>query len=99
MDQTELLLGKSEEGARDNFYYVKAYRKGNWKYLAAEHNMFGYAKDKERKIEEELYDLSVDLGETNNLAAQYPEKVEELRTLMEKETEGADPEEIKIIRK
>ena len=99
VDQTELLLGKSEEGARDNFYYVKAYRKGNWKYLAAEHNMFGYAKDKERKIEEELYDLSVDLGETNNLAAQYPEKVEELRTLMEKETEGADPEEIKIIRK
>jgi len=98
VDQTNLLLGKSDEGSRDNFFYVNAYRKGNWKYLAAEHNMFGYARDNERKIEEELYDLSVDLGETNNLAAQYPEKVEELRTLMEKEKEGTDPEEIKSIR-
>ena len=97
VDQTNLLLGKSDEGSRDNFFYVNAYRKGNWKYLAAEHNMFGYARDNERKIEEELYDLSVDLGETNNLAAQYPEKVEELRTLMEKEKEGTDPEEIKSI--
>ena len=98
VDQKGLLLGESENGARDNFFYVNAYRKGNWKYLSAEHNMFGYARDNERKIEEELYDLSVDLGETNNLAAQYPEKVEELRILMEKEKEGCDLEEMMNIR-
>jgi arylsulfatase A-like enzyme len=98
VDQTDLLLGKSETGSRDNFFYVYAYRKGNWKYLAAEHNMFQYARDNERKIEEELYDLSVDISETNNLAAQNPEKVKELRALMEKEKEGLDPSVITKIR-
>ena len=33
---------------------------------------------------EELYDLETDLGERNNLAAEYPEKVAELKALMDK---------------
>jgi len=98
VDQTALLLGESESGARNSFFYVKGYRKGKWKYLAAEHTLYGYSRDPDREIEEELYDLSVDLGETNNLADQYPEMVEELRSLMEEELEGTDPEILKKIR-
>jgi arylsulfatase A-like enzyme len=98
VDQTGLLLGQSVSGARDNFFYVNGYRKGNWKYLAAEHNLYGYARDLDREIEEELYDLSTDLGETTNLAGQYPDVVAELRALMESERENTDTEVLKKIR-
>jgi arylsulfatase A-like enzyme len=98
VDQTGLLFGESEPGARDSFFYVRGYRKGKWKYLAAEHTLYGYSRDPDREIEEELYDLSVDLGETNNLADQYPEVVEELRRLMEEELGENDPEILKKIR-
>ena len=97
VDQTGLLFGESKEGNRDNFFYVNAYRKGKWKYLAAEHTLYEYSRDNNRKIEEELYDLSADMGETNNLATQYPEKVNELRGLMEKEKEDCDLEILKKI--
>ena len=36
----------------------------------------------EKKVEE-LYDLENDLGETNNLASKFPEKVAELKSLMQ----------------
>ncbi len=89
VDQTELLLGKSKEGARDTFLYNNnAVRKGRWKYLRAEHKVPGYARDKEREQVEELYDLEADIGERNNLAAQHPEKVRELKKLMETLSEG-----------
>jgi len=83
VDQTDLLLGKSRKGARDNFFYQTAMRKGKWKYLKAKHCMYGYARDRKRKQVEELYDLEADLGETKNLASKYPEKVAELKKLME----------------
>ena len=98
VDQTSLLIGESETGDRNSFFYVKGYRKGKWKYLAAEHTLYGYSRDPDREIKEELYDLSVDLGETNNLADQHPELVEELRNLMEEELDEADPEILKKIR-
>jgi arylsulfatase A-like enzyme len=82
VDQTALLLGKSKTGARDNFFYQTAMRKGKWKYLKAKHCMYGYARDKKRKQVEELYDLEADLGETTNLAAKFPKKVAELKKLM-----------------
>jgi arylsulfatase A-like enzyme len=83
VDQTNLLLGKSEQGARDNFLYLdNAVRQGKWKYLRAKHKVFGYARDRERKLVEELYDLETDIGERNNLAARHPEKVTELKRLM-----------------
>ena len=89
VDQTELLLGKSKEGARDTFLYNNnAVRKGRWKYLRAEHKVPGYARDKEREQVEELYDLEADIGERNNLAAQHPEKVRELKKLMETLSQG-----------
>ena len=31
---------------------------------------------------EELYNLEIDIGETNNLAKKFPEKVAELKELM-----------------
>ena len=37
---------------------------------------------------DELYDLKNDIGETKNLAAENPQKVEELKTLLEKARAG-----------
>ena len=88
VDQTDLLLGKSKKGARDSFFYQTAMRKGKWKYLKAKHCMYGYARDKKREQVEELYDLEADLGETTNLAAKFPEKVAELKKLMETIAKG-----------
>ena len=45
--------------------------------------MPGYAQDREREQVEELYDLTADIGEQNNLADEYPERVAELKKLME----------------
>ena len=95
VDQTDLLLGKSLEGARDTFFYVNGMRKGNWKYLTAEHNIYGYAKEPQREAVEELYDLSSDLGETVNSASKHPEIVADLKALMEQERRGGD---LKVIR-
>ncbi|MDE0837806.1 MAG: sulfatase-like hydrolase/transferase [Kiritimatiellae bacterium] len=83
LDQTELLLGKRPQGARDNFYYVHAMRQGKWKYSKPRHCMYGYARDKTRAEVEELYDLEADIGETTNLAETHPEKVAELKALLE----------------
>ncbi len=88
-DQTELLLGRSKGGARDTFAYLdNAVRQGRWKYLRAEHKVPNYARDRERKLVEELYDLEADIGERNNLAARYPEKVKELRKLLDTIVKG-----------
>lgn len=86
VDQTELLLGKSETGARDNYFYfsrgeMHAVRKGKWKLrLPNLKNHYGYVNDK-GSGNIELYDLEADLGERKNLAEQHPEVVAELRAL------------------
>ena len=91
VDQTDLLLGKSKTGARDTFFYQgNGVRQGKWKYLKAVHKVPGYAKDSKRKQVEELYDLEADVGETTNLAAKHPEKVTELKALMQRITEGKE---------
>lgn len=88
VDQTDLILGKSEKGARENFYYhYNGVREGKWKYLRAEHRISGYAIDENRPIVEELYDLESDISETNNLAEEHPDIVNRLRKLT-KEIEG-----------
>ena len=87
IDQTDLLLGKRKTG-RDYFYFNDAgVRKGQWKYLKANAHFHGYAVENGRTKVEELYDLEVDLGEQNNLAKNFPEKVVELKALM-KSIEG-----------
>ena len=83
IDQTDLLLGKRKTG-RDHFYFNHAgIRQGKWKYLKANAHFHGYAIEDKRKKIEELYDLENDLGETKNLAAQFPEKAAQLKTLMQ----------------
>ena len=89
VDQTDLLLGKRETG-REHFYFQAAgVRRDKWKYLKPDAHFHGYAREAERKKEEELYDLEADLGERTNLAAKHPELVKELKALMG-EIEGDD---------
>ncbi|MCH8218617.1 MAG: N-acetylgalactosamine 6-sulfate sulfatase, partial [Planctomycetes bacterium] len=84
VDQTELIFGQSEKGARDTFYYQgNGVRRGKWKYLTAKHQVPRYARDATRAEVEELYDLDADIGETTNLAEEHPVKVKELRALLE----------------
>ena len=53
-------------------------------YLRANAHFHGYAVENDRPKVEELYDLTADLGERNNLAQKHPELVAELRALTEK---------------
>jgi arylsulfatase A-like enzyme len=83
VDQTNLLLGKSEKG-RETFYFDRAgIRKGKWKYLKADAHFYGYAREDNRPKEEELYNLKKDLDEKNNLAKKHPKILAELRKLTE----------------
>jgi hypothetical protein len=71
-----LLLGAKKQGDRDNYYYQgSGVRLGKWKYLVADQNVYGYARDLARPVVEELYNLKRDIGETNNLAVRHPDKV------------------------
>ncbi len=82
IDQTKLLLGKSDAG-RQHFYFDRAgVRESRWKYLKPNAHFFGYAIEDDRQKVEELYDLEADLGERKNLAAEMPEKVAQMRALM-----------------
>ena len=83
VDQTDLLFGRSREGARkDYFYFCKgelhAVRKGRYKLVLPNRRKFyGYVDDKGSN-EAELYDLEADIGEKHNLAKKHPEIVQEL---------------------
>ncbi|MBP90068.1 MAG: N-acetylgalactosamine 6-sulfate sulfatase [Planctomycetaceae bacterium] len=84
IDQTELIFGRSEDGARDTYFYQgNGVRQGKWKYLIAKHKVPGYARDTKRKEVEELYDLDTDIGETTSLASKHPDKVRRFRVLLE----------------
>ena len=88
IDQAGLLLGLRETG-RESFYFHDAgVRQGKWKYLKANAHFHGYAVEDGRKKVDELYDLESDLGEQKNLAAKFPEKVAELKSLMQAIEEG-----------
>ena len=92
VDQRDLLFGKSEKGARRTFFYQgNGVRQGKWKYLRPAHRVPGYARDRQRKEVEELYDLEADIGESVNLAGKHPEKVNELKALMARIIEGRKP--------
>ncbi len=83
IDQTDLLLGKSEKG-RDTFYFDRAgIRMGKWKYLKADAHFYGYAREDERIEVDELYNLNKDLGETKNLALKNPGIVAKMKKLTE----------------
>jgi arylsulfatase A-like enzyme len=83
VDQTDLLLGTSEAGARNDYFYfckgeLHAVRKGKWKVILPNRKQFyGYVKDKGSQ-QAELYDLESDIGEKNDLAGSQPDLVEQL---------------------
>jgi arylsulfatase A-like enzyme/CubicO group peptidase (beta-lactamase class C family) len=83
VDQTELLLGKSEEGAREEYLYfckgeLHAVRSGPWKLLLPDRQKhYGYVDDKGSQ-QAELYNLEADIGESRNLAEERREKVKDL---------------------
>jgi arylsulfatase A-like enzyme len=78
------ILGKNEQAKHDHLYWEfhelggrQAMQKGGWKLVKYQ------IKDAE-KMTVELYNLSVDPGETQNLSAENPEKVAELEELIKK---------------
>jgi arylsulfatase A-like enzyme len=95
MDVLPALLGEAKEG-RDSLVEQgpgQAIRKSNWKYIPPR----GAGTGKKAKAAGnvpagetaaaamgELYDLSTDLGETKNIAAEKAEKVKELADLLRK---------------
>jgi len=84
MDQTDMLLGKTDKG-RDSFYYENAgIRMGKWKYLQPKAKFYSYAREDDRKEVDELYNLDADIGERNNLAKKHPEIVNKLKAELEK---------------
>ncbi len=99
IDQTHLLLGQTEKG-RETFVYDQVsnecvgIRQGKWKLLMpgrrlgkGHRYLMDFGTD-----DIELYDLSRDIGEKNNLAASHPEIVQELRkTLMKFKLSGDNP--------
>lgn len=84
VDQSELLLGKSETGARDHYHYfcqneLQAVRQGKWKLVLPDKKKFyGYVDDRGSN-QIELYDLDADIGESKNLVSRNPAKVKELQ--------------------
>lgn len=87
VDQTALLLGKSQAGARDHFYYfcqneMHGVRKGKWKLLLPNRQRYyNYVKDT-GSSQMELYNLESDLGEKYNVAGQHPKVVSEMLELI-----------------
>ena len=86
VDQTELLLGRSQRGAREHFHYfcqneLHGVRQGPWKLILPNRKVFyGYVKDRGTN-EVELYHLATDIGETKNVARENPAVVENLLKL------------------
>ncbi len=60
-----------------------AVRSGTWKYIPAP-GSGGWGKGGNQSQPVQLYNLADDLGETKNLAAAMPEKVAEMKALLEK---------------
>jgi arylsulfatase A-like enzyme len=63
-------------------------RRGDWKLIRL------FAQNEDGSVQFELYDLKIDLGETKNLAAEEPQLVRELNTLLDgflKDTEAVIP--------
>jgi arylsulfatase A-like enzyme len=59
-----------------------AVRRGSWKYIPAP-GSGGWGKGGDQSQPVQLYNLADDLGESKNLAAALPEKVAEMKTLLE----------------
>lgn len=90
-DQLKALLGRSKTGRKtlveQNNDGVLALIDGNWKYIEP-HPGPALFKDVNIRsglsMQPQLYNLKDDIGEHNNLATKYPEKVKKMAALLEK---------------
>jgi arylsulfatase A-like enzyme len=86
-DLFPLLTGAQDSSAYHAFYYydrdqLQAVRSGNWKLHLPMVNRFqSHYTDNSFAISAELYNLDADVGETNNVAAEYPDIVSKLTKL------------------
>lgn len=94
VNQRQLLVGRDEDGARDQFLYydgpeLQAVRKGAWKLRLPDLKEFRNWSELDRGSQQmELYHLERDIGETENLAAQEPDVIERLMAIA-KEAKGS----------
>lgn len=84
------LLGKTSKGRDYVIENAGSYSisDGEWKYIYPSKGASYYEAtntESGNSMEEQLYNLHKDIGEKNNLAEKYPQKVKELKTLLEKE--------------
>jgi len=84
------LTGEGAQVEHDYLYWEfhvwggrKAVRMGNWKGV-----QYGISKNPDAPIE--LYNLSEDVGETNNVAEQYPEVLNQIKEIMSKARTESD---------
>ncbi len=90
LDIRAVLAGKEAQAPERPFFIYgrgEGIRVGDWKYRKGK--MFGSwakrEKGKKNPSVEQLFNLKDDLGEQNNLIEQYPEKVEELKRLLQQQ--------------
>ena len=83
------LLGEPGAPDRDHLIFQVggtngpfAVRQGQWKYIASGGGKKTGQARVTNVVSGQLFDLAKDLGETNNLATQYPDKVKELGALL-----------------
>ena len=92
-DMWKALTGKSRQGRGVLVQHAGtlAIVKDNWKYIEPSNGRaYNPLTDTElgNTLEPQLYNLSEDIGEKRNLAAQHPEKVKELSQLLQEIKQG-----------
>jgi len=77
-DLLSVFMGESDKGVEyllQGFKAQKALRYKNWKYIP---------QRKQKKQEEQLYDLAKDIGEQNNLVKKNPEMLKHMKDMLDK---------------
>ena len=91
-------MGNSDESPHEAFYYyfrgnLNAVRRGKWKYFEKHRPQKGQPLVLDKP---ELYDLNEDIGETNNVAADHPNVVARMKTLLDKMRHDLGDDGLKI---
>ncbi len=92
VNQSDMILGKSDESNRETFCYMQhnyydrfvAIRDSRWKLLLPDREIHTIYLMDFGTNDYELYDLENDISESVNLVEQYPEIVERLKLELEK---------------
>ena len=95
-DELDTLLGEDTTGRPHLVHEIRnnlALRKGPWKFVpsgSTRDQLGPWPKNAEIKAPGALYDTKADRGETKNLAAENPEKLEELKAALQKIRKSPD---------